>query len=343
MKAANTTLPAAAGRVAALRRIGSSDAWSQAMALGCYSMSNSYGERTDQESRQVIGRAIDEGVNLIDTADFYGWGHNETLVGSALRGRRGKVLLSSKFGYVPSASASFALCSRPAYVRQACEASLKRLNTDHLDLYFQHRLDPEVPIEDTVGAMAELVQEGKVRYLGLCEVSERTLRRAHAVHPISAVQAEYSLWTRDVEQNLMPVLKELGVTLLAFSPLGRGMLTGQLRGLDQLSLTDVRRKFPRFSPENFSKNVALVDRLKPVAEELGCTTSQLVLAWIYEHSPNVIAICGCDTLPFLNENLSAMRLQLSKAQIETMSNLFAPGQVSGDRYGAALMQFLDRS
>lgn len=334
---------AAAVHVDTLRRIGGADAWAQAMALGCYSMSSSYGERNDQESRQVIGRAIDAGVNLIDTADFYGWGHNETLVGTALRGRRSKVLLSSKFGYVPSPSASFALCSRPAYVKQACEASLKRLGTDHLDLYFQHRLDPEVPIEETVGAMAQLVHEGKVRYLGLCEVSERTLRRAHAVHPISAVQVEYSLWTRDIEQHLMAVLNELDVTPLAFSPLGRGMLTGQLRSLDQLATTDVRRKFPRFSPENFPRNVALVDQLQPIAEEVGCTTSQLVLAWIYAHSPKVIAICGCDTLSFLDENLEALRLQLTETQINTMSTLFAPGAVSGDRYGPALMQFLDRS
>lgn len=313
------------------------------MALGCYSMSNAYGRRSDEESRQVIRRAVDQGITLIDTADFYGWGHNEELVASALAGRRGEVLLSSKFGYVRSQAQAFDVCGDPAYVKTACEASLRRLGTDHLDLYFQHRLDPKVPIEDTVGAMAELVRAGKVRHIGLCEVSEATLRRAAAVHPIAAVQAEYSLWTRDVEQRLLGVFDELGATLMAFSPLARGMLSGQLRSLDQLAPDDVRRKYPRFSAGNFPKNLALVDRLGGMAAELGCTQAQLALAWLYARAPRVVAICGCDTLAFLDENLGALRLAPSDAQVERISALFAPGQVAGDRYHAAMMAMLDKS
>jgi len=325
------------------RQIGTTDAHAKAMALGCYSMSNAYGARADAESVQVIQRAIDEGVRLVDTADFYGWGHNEQLVATALRGRRNEVLLSSKFGYVPGQGGSLGVCGTPAHVRKSCDASLQRLNTDHLDLYFQHRLDPEVPIEETVGAMADLVAAGKVRYLGLCEISENTLRRACAVHPVTAVQAEYSLWTRDLEQRMLAVFDELGISLMAFSPLARGMLTGKLRSLDQLGSDDVRRKYPRFSPENFPGNVALVDRLGPVAQETGCTISQLALAWLLNRNPRIFAICGCDTLGFLAENLGALEIRLSEERIRQIDEMFAPGQVVGDRYHAAMMKTLDRS
>jgi aryl-alcohol dehydrogenase-like predicted oxidoreductase len=324
------------------RRLGRTGITTSAMALGCYSMSNAYGARSDAESTNVIARAVDQGITLIDTADYYGWGHNERLVASALGARRHDVLLSSKFGYVRSQNGGLGTCGEPAYVKKACEESLQRLRTDHVDLYFQHRLDPKIPIEDTVGAMAELVKEGKVRYLGLCEVSETTLRRAQAVHPITAVQAEYSLWTRDVEARMVEVYDELGVTLMAFSPLGRGMLTGRLRSLDQLGPKDVRRHFPRFSPENFPNNVALVDRLGLAASELGCTISQLALAWLYNNNPSVIAICGCDTLAFLDENLGALTLELSRQRIAEIAKMFAPGNVSGDRYQPALMKLLDR-
>jgi aryl-alcohol dehydrogenase-like predicted oxidoreductase len=325
------------------RQIGTSGATSAPMALGCYSMSNSYGQRSDDESRRVIQGAIDQGIDLIDTADFYGWGHNEELVASAIEGRRHQVKLSSKFGYVRADDAAFGLCSEPSYVRQACEASLRRLRTDYLDLYFQHRLDPQVPIEDTVGAMVELVREGKVRHIGLCEVSENTLRRACAVFPVAAVQLEYSLWTRNAEEGLLDVFAELGITPMAFSPLARGMLTGQIRSLDQLGPNDVRRKYPRFSEENFPKNVTLIDGLGVIAAELGCTLSQLALAWIFAKVPRMVAICGADTLPFLDENLGALKLQLSDGQVEQISAMFAPGQVSGDRYHAAMMKMLDRS
>ena len=323
------------------RQLGRSGVETAAMALGCYSMSNAYGTRSDDESLQVIRRAVDQGISLIDTADYYGWGHNEQLVAAALRGRRHEVLISSKFGYV-RADKGLGVCGDPAYVGKACDESLRRLGTDHIDLYFQHRLDPQVPIEDTVGAMAELVRQGKVRYLGLCEVSEKTLRRACAVHPITAVQAEYSLWTRDVEAAMLDVYDELGVTLMAFSPLGRGMLTGRLRSLDQLGPKDVRRHFPRFSAENFPKNVALVDRLGVIARELGCDAAQLALAWLLNRNPHMIAICGCDTLAFLAENLGALKIRLHEARIAEIAGMFAPGQVSGDRYNAALMQMLDK-
>ncbi|MCP3476763.1 aldo/keto reductase [Bradyrhizobium sp. CCGUVB1N3] len=312
------------------------------MALGCYSMSNSYGTRSDAESVQVIRRAVDQGIILIDTADYYGWGHNEQLVASALQGQRQDVLISSKFGYVRADDRNLGICGDPAYVKKACEASLRRLGMDHIDLYFQHRLDSNVPIEDTVGAMADLVREGKVRYLGLCEISEKTLRRACSVHPIIAVQAEYSLWTRDVEERMLDVYGELGVTLMAFAPLGRGMLTGRLRGLDQLESKDVRRHFPRFSAENFPKNVALVDRLGAIASELGCSTSQLALAWLYNRDARTIAICGCDTLHFLAENLGALKIRLAGEMIAQIGEMFAPGNVSGDRYNAALMKMLDK-
>lgn len=326
------------------REVGCTGLFSTAMALGCYSMSNAYGQRSDADSLGVIHRAIDEGINLIDTADFYGWGHNEQLVGRALQGgRRNRVLLSTKFGYVKTPDAAFGLCSEPSHVRQACDASLQRLGVDHIDFYFQHRLDPQIPIEDTVGAMADLVRQGKVRHLGLCEVSESTLRRAVAVHPISAVQAEYSLWTRDIEEHMLDVFDELGVTLTAFSPLARGMLSGQLRSLDQLGPDDVRRKYPRFSPENFPKNVALVDQLGSIAADLKCSLSQLALAWLFHTNSKMIAICGADTIPFLEENLGAMQLHLSDATVHQISSLFAPGKVSGDRYHPAMMKMLDRS
>ncbi|AYC35011.1 aldo/keto reductase [Pseudomonas cavernae] len=311
------------------------------MSLGCFSMSNAYGRRDDSESLRVIHRALDEGINLLDTADYYGWGHNEELIAKAIAGRRAGVLLSSKFGYVPKANLPFGLDSRPEYVKQACEASLFRLNTDCIDLYFQHRLDPQVPIEETVGAMAELVQEGKVRRLGLCEVSEQTLRKAHAVHPISAVQVEYSLWTREIEQQL-GFYDELGVSVMAFSPLARGMLSGQLRSLEQMEASDVRRFSPRFYPENFPKNLALVDQLGEIAKRFDCTSAQLALAWLFRQHPNVIAICGSDTLPFLDDNLGALAVELDDATSEVISALFQPGKVHGDRYHPLLQQMLDK-
>lgn len=325
------------------RTLGRSGLTLPALALGCYSMSSAYGQRHDDESLRVIQRAADRGITLFDTADFYGWGHNEALLARALRGRRDQVLLSTKFGYVRAEGAPFALCSTPAYVKAACAASLQRLGTDRIDLYFQHRLDPQVPIEDTVGALADLVRAGTVRHIGLCEVSANTLRRACAVHPVAALQIEYSLWTRDPEAGLLQACDELGVTPMAFSPLARGMLSGALRSLDQLGPTDVRRKYPRFSPDNFSRNLALVDRLGDIAAGLGCTRSQLALAWLHARSPRLVTLCGSDTLAFLDENLGALDLRLPPEVVAQVGELFAPGRVAGDRYYPALMQMLDRS
>lgn len=324
-----------------LRSLGSTGVRTPVMALGCFSMSNAYGQRDDSESLGVIHKALDAGINLLDTADYYGWGHNEELVAKAIVGRRDEVLLSSKFGYVPKDGLPFGLDSRPAYIKQACEASLKRLGTECIDLYFQHRLDPQVPIEDTVGAMAELVQEGKVRYLGLCEVSEKTLRRAHGVHPICAVQLEYSLWTREVEQQLA-LYDELGVSVMAFSPLARGMLSGQLRSLEQLEAGDVRRFSPRFYPENFPKNLELVDQLGEIAKRFQCSSAQLALAWLFRQHPRVIAICGSDTLPFLDDNLGALAVALDDETQRIIGELFQPGRVHGDRYHPLLQQMLDK-
>jgi len=323
------------------RELGRTGIKVNAMALGCYSMSNAYGKRSDDESIAVIHKAIDAGINLLDTADYYGAGHNERLLSNVLKDRRDEVVLSSKFGYVRQPDGSLTVTGRPAHVRKACEDTLRRLKVDHLDLYFQHRVDHETPIEETVGAMSELVQQGKVRYLGLCEAAESTLRRAHAVHPITAMQAEYSLWTRDIEGGLLDVCDDMGVSLMAFSPLARGMLTGALRSLDQLGEGDVRKKYPRFSAENFPRNVALVDQMGEIAKSLGCSYSQLALSWLFHKAPRLIAICGCDTLEFLSENIGALNVSLSDAQVEQIGEMFAPGKVFGDRYHTEMMRMLD--
>lgn len=325
------------------REIGRTGACAPAMALGCFSMSNAYGVRSDDDSRQVIRAAIDHGLTLIDTADYYGRGHNERLIASAIKGRRDEILLSSKFGYVADETGIKGLCGRPDYLKRCCDESLARLRTDRLDLFFQHRVDPDVPIEETVGGMAELVAAGKIRWIGLCETSAETLRRACAVHPVSALQIEYSLWTRDAESGLLDACRELGVSVMAFSPLARGMLTGALRSRDQLMPGDVRLRFPRFSEENFPKNVVLVDRLADIAAEKGCSLSQLALAWLLNRNEDMFAICGCDTLDFLDENLGALSVRLDGGAIERISELFRPGAVAGDRYGAAMMNMLQQS
>lgn len=324
------------------RPLGRSSLTSAPIALGCYSMSNAYGHRDDSESLTVIRRALDNGINFIDTADFYGWGHNEQLIAAALSGRRNEAIVSTKFGYVRTGD-GFSVCGKPEYVRQACDASLRRLGVDQIDIYFQHRVDPEVPIEETVGAMSELLSAGKVKALGLCEVSPRTLRRACSSHPITAIQCEYSLWTRDVEAELLQECELLGVSLMAFSPLGRGMLTGRIRSLDDLAADDVRRKYPRFSAENFAWNLALVDKLGGLARQKDCTLAQLSLAWLIRKNPNAVALCGADTLPFLDENLGALAVSLSADDIDAVGHLFSPEQVAGDRYNAAVMAMLDRT
>lgn len=329
-------------KIHAPRRLGLSDTHLVPLALGCFSMSHAYGHRSEAESVQVIQRALDTGMRFIDTADYYGWGHNETLIARAIQGRRSDAVLSSKVGY-RRADEGYVVCGRPAYIRQACEASLDRLQTDSLDVLFLHRRDPDVPLEETVGAMADLVHSGKVRHIGLCEVSPQALRRAYAVHPIAALQAEYSLWTRDVEGDVEAACKELGVTLMPFSPLGRGMLTGRIRSLDDLEPGDVRRKQPRFSPENLAWNVGLVDRLHATAQELSCSLAQLALSWILHKNPTAIPICGCDTLKFLADNQGALAVELSAKNLQMISELFSPDQVAGDRYDARVMAILAQS
>lgn len=324
------------------RRLGRTDITVAPIALGCYSMSHAYGHRSEDESIAVIARALDRGVRFIDTADYYGWGHNEELLARALRGRRGDAVLSTKFGYRKQGG-GYVVCGDPAYVRQACESSLQRLKTDCVDMLFLHRKDPDVPIEETVGAMADLVAGGKVRYIGLCEVSAQTLRKANEVHPVAALQAEYSLWTREVEDEVADACRELGVTLMPFSPLGRGMLTGHIRSLDDLEPNDVRRRQPRFSAENLAWNVSLIDRLADTARELGCSLAQLALAWILHVNREAIPICGCDTRAFLDENLGALEVVLDDARLREITTLFSPDQVAGDRYDARVMAILRQS
>ncbi len=294
------------------RRLGKGGPAVSAMGLGCMGMSEFYGPRDEKESVAVIHRALDLGINLLDTADVYGPHTNEELVGRAIRGRRQEVFLATKFGILRSADPAYrGVCGRPEYVRSACEASLKRLGVDVIDLYYQHRVDPEVPIEETAGAMSRLVQEGKVRFLGLSEAGPQTIRRAHAVHPIAALQSEYSLWTRDHEVGSLPVCRELGIGFVAYSPLGRGFLTGTIPGPEALSADDFRRTNPRFQEENFRKNLALADRIRQMASDKGCTPAQLALAWVLSRGEDIIPIPGTKRRRWLEENVAALEVTLT--------------------------------
>ena len=306
-------------------------------------MSEFYGATDDAESVRTLERSLELGMNFWDTADMYGPYLNEELLGRFLRGRRSEVVLATKFGFVRDAATpgSRGLNASPEYVKSACDASLKRLRTDVIDLYYMHRLDPLTPIEDTVGAMAELVQQGKVRYLGLSEVSSETLRRAHAVHPISAVQSEYSLWSRDVEASLFPALLELGVGFVPYSPLGRGFLTGQVNSLDDLEPDDFRRGLPRFQPEHFQKNLELLDAVRAIASAKGCTPGQLALAWVLAQGANFAPIPGTKRVKYLEENAGAATLMLTPPELERLAAL--SGLVSGERYSEAGMRMIQRS
>ncbi|MFI9007409.1 aldo/keto reductase [Actinosynnema sp. NPDC053489] len=305
--------------------------------LGCMGMSQSYGVGDEAESIATVHRALDLGVTLLDTADVYGAGANEELVGRAIRGRRDEVVLATKFGLAdpdrkPRGDA--------AYVRQAAEASLRRLGVDHIDLYYQHRVDPDVPIEETVGAMAELVAEGKVRHLGLSEAGAGTIRRAHAVHPISALQSEWSLWTRDVEAEIVPACRELGIGIVPFSPLGRGFLTGRVTSVADLAEDDVRRTLPRFAEENFARNTAIVDALRALAAERGVTAGQLALAWVHHRGEDVVPIPGTKRVKYLEENVAAARLELTADELGAIEA--AAPAVAGERYPAEFLKLSNR-